>query len=260
MKRLLDLFAKRSGQAQNAQLDAEGYDRTVRMPLEGGGDSRNDSRLAHSVQSWASSLNFHHSRNDAEHIVSLAIWQRVVNERYGELKNMAATLPLGTLTAVRVGAELWAARSLPRGKPLHVMAGTKLVAVLDTRTHQVALRNDMVRKELDHLITSVMPESAAGKPAGFTNSYLWDVIWQYAMYDPTALMEVPREVAYRPLQMRRLPAVTPSLLEPRHTVLMRFLLKDNFTFEQLLSLTEIPIYELCQDITALVLTRAVRAV
>ncbi len=80
------------------------------------------------------------------------------------------------------------------------------------------------------------------------------------MHHPTALMEVPREVAYRPTQMRRLPAVAPSLLEPRHTTLMRFLLQDNFTLEQLTSLTEIPIYQLCQDITALVLTRAVRAV
>ncbi len=232
------------------------------MPLEGGGSDgggSNDSRLANSVQSWASSLNSQHNYNGAEQVVASAAWQRVVNERYGELKNMSAKLPLATLTAVRVGAELWAARSLPRGKPLHVMAGSKLMAVLDTRTHQVALRNDVVRKELDNLVTNAMPEFAAGRPAGFTDTYLWDVIWQYAMHEPTALMEVPREVAYRPLQMRRLPAVTPSLLEPRHTVLMRFLLKDNFTFEQLISLTEIPIYELCQDITALVLTRAVRA-
>jgi hypothetical protein len=260
MKRLFGLFSQRAHRAQDAQLDADGHERTVRMPLEGGSENRDDSRLANSVQSWASSLNSHNNFNDAEQVVASATWQRVVNERYGELKNMSATLPLGKLTAVRVGAELWAARSLPRGKPLHVMAGAKLVAVLDTRNHQVALRNDVVRKELDSLVTTSMPESAAGRPTGFTDSYLWDVIWQYAMHDPTALMEVPREVAYRPLQMRRLPAVTPNLLEPRHTVLMRFLLKDNFTFEQLIGLTEIPIYELCQDITALVLTRAVRAV
>jgi hypothetical protein len=260
MKRLLGLFSKRDHHAQDAQLDEDGHERTVRMPLEGGNDRGDDSRLANSVQSWASSLNTHNQYSDAEQVVASATWQRVVNERYGEMKNMSARLPLATLTAVRVGSELWAARSLPRGKPLHVVAGTKLVAVLDTRSHQVALRNDVVRKELDNLTTTSMPESAAGRPTGFTDTYLWDVIWQYAMHDPTALMEVPREVAYRPLQMRRLPAVTPSLLEPRHTTLMRFLLKDNFTFEQLISLTEIPIYELCQDITALVLTRAVRAV
>jgi hypothetical protein len=258
MKRWLGIFSKRARQAQDAQLDADGHERTVRMPLDGGGSG--DSRLANSVQSWASSLNSHANDNDAEQVVASATWQRVVNERYGQLKNISAGLPLDKLTAVRVGAELWAARSLPRGKPLHVYAGAKLMAVLDTRNHQVSLRNDVARKELDSLVTTSMPESAAGRPAGFTDSYLWDVIWQYAMHDPTALMEVPREVAYRPLQMRRLPAVTPSLLEARHTILMRFLLKDNFTFEQLISLTEIPIYELCQDITALVLTRAVRAV
>jgi hypothetical protein len=260
MKRWLGLFSKRAHHAQDAQLDADGHERTVRMPLEDGGENRDDTRMANSVHSWASSLNSQHNYNDAEQVVASAAWQRVVNVRYGELKNISAGLPLSTLTAVRVGAELWAARSLPRGKPLHVYAGAKLMAVLDTRNHQVGLRNDVVRKELDNLVTTSMPEAAAGRPAGFTDSYLWDVIWQYAMHDPTALMEVPREVAYRPLQMRRLPAVTPSLLEPRHTVLMRFLLKDNFTFEQLVSLTEIPIHELCQDITALVLTRAVRAV
>jgi hypothetical protein len=258
MKRWLGLFSKRSGDAQEIPLDEDVHGRTVHMPLLG--DGVDDSRLASSVLSWASSLSFSNPHSDTEQIVASATWQRVANERYGELKNVSAKLPLDTLAAVRVGSELWAARSLPRGKPLHVYAGTKLLAVLDTRNHQVALRNDVVRTELDNLVTTSMPESAADKPTGFTNSYLWDVIWQYAMHDPTSLMEVPREVAYRPLQMRRFPAVMPSLLEPRHTILMRFLLKDNFTFEQLISLTEIPIYELCQDITALVLTRSVRAV
>lgn len=259
MRNLFGWFSKRSQQEADAQLNEESHESTVRMPLEGGRGAA-DSRMHHSVLSWASSLASTPQQNEAEQAVDSALWQRVASERYGEFKSVCATLPLNRLTAVRVGAELWAARSLPRGRPLHVYAGTKLVGVLDTRTHQVALRSDVVRKELENLVTNAMPEAASGTPPGFTESYLWDVIWQYAMHDPTALMEVPLEVAYRPLQMRRLPGVTPSLLEPRHTTLMRFLLKDNFTFEQLLSLTEIPIYELCQDITALVLTRSVRAV
>lgn len=260
MKSWLGLFSRGSNWSQDAQIDEESHESTVRLPLDEGNDYRDDSRLPPSAQSWFSPLSARTAYSDDELAMACATWHRVVNDRYGALRSIAEGLPLTTLIAVRVGGELWAARSLPRGKPLHVMAGTKLVAVLDTRTHRVALRHGVAREELETLVTTSRPESAAGKPTGFTDSYLWDVIWQYALHDPAALREVPPEVAYRPLQMRRLPAVTPSLLEPRHTVLMGFLLKDKFTFEQLVSLTDIPIYELCQDIAALVLTRSVRAV
>jgi hypothetical protein len=122
------------------------------------------------------------------------------------------------------------------------------------------MRPDASALELEVLHSALMPESAAGKPSGFIETYLWDVIWQFGLHDPDALSELPTEVAYRPLQLRRLPSVRPDLLEARHTTLLRYLLKDSPNFEQLHALTGIPEHLLCQDIAALVLTRAVRPI
>lgn len=225
----------------------------------------NDSRMGRStgassrLDAWESYLaSMHGGDADSGKIQASGAWLRVARERYEVSRSIFAMLPPQVLTAVRVGAQLWAARSLQRGKPVHLSSGSKLIAVFDTRNAKVFLRPDATALELEVLHSTLMPESAAGKPSGFIETYLWDVIWQYGLHDPDALSELPGEVAFRPLQLRRLPPVRPDLLEVRHTTLLRYLLRDTPNFEQLHALSGIPEHLLCQDLAALVMTRAVR--
>lgn len=215
---------------------------------------------ANSSGAWAESAVSTQESGNSQQLLVAKVWQSAAQERYGNSHHLLGALAHDVLTATRVGAQLWGARSMPRGKTLHVACAGKLVAVLNTRSQKVALRLDATEDELDNLSTQAMPESAGATPVGFVETFLWDVIWQYGLHDPQALSELPREVAYRPLQLRRLPSVTPELLEPRHTTVLRHLLKDNLTFEQLIVATEIAPHMLCQDIAALVLTRAIKPV
>jgi hypothetical protein len=217
---------------------------------------------AHDAQAWAPSLQSSLGPADAQQTLASAPWHSACAACHDDYRAIASALPLDSLVAARVGAQLWAARTLPPGQSLHVVtvASGKLVAVLDTRSLTLAVRQGLVAQDLALLSTLTMPASAASKPDGFYDDYLWDMIWQYGLHDPDALGEMPQEVAYQPLQLRRLPAVTPGLLLARHTSLLRLLMKDRLTFAQLLQQTQTPGHQLCQDVAALVLTRSVRPV
>jgi hypothetical protein len=275
MKFILDLFAARVSRATEALLHGDGSDAPGTIPLAAN-DSRSTSghdlahasnsdtgrrRIrAHSVQAWAPSLVSSVGAADAQQTLASAPWRTACAARHDDYSGIASALPFDSLVAARVGAQLWAARKLPPGKSLHVVSVTsgKLVAVLDTRSLKLAVRKGVVSHDLDLLSTLTMPAAAAAKPSGFYDDQLWDMIWQYGLHDPDALGEMPKQVAYQPLQLRHLPAVTPGLLQPRHTTLLRLLMKDSLSFEQLLDRTMTPGHQLCQDIAALVLTRSVR--
>jgi hypothetical protein len=261
MKRLLNLFARKPAAPTSGQPAEVTVAQESRM-LDDAPANPLSFEAANSSGAWAASMvNLPDSMGGSSQQLPIPpIWQSATQERYEKGAHLLGALSHPVLTATRVGAQLWGARGMPRGKTLHVACAGKLVAVLNTRSHKVALRLDATEDELDNLSTQAMPESAGATPVGFTESFLWDVIWQYGLYDPQALSELPREVAYRPLQLRRLPSVTPELLEPRHTTVLRHLLKDNLTFEQLITATDIPSHMLCQDIAALVLTRAIKPV
>jgi hypothetical protein len=259
MKLLRNLWAWRGARTTDAQQHGEASDPMARMPIDSI-ESPSSFEAANSSNTWAASLASIQDSSNSQPLLAPKVWLSAMQERYDKATHLLGALEHDVLTATRVGAQLWAARGMPRGKTLHVACAGKLVAVLNTRSHQVAVRTDASEEELDNLSTQSMPESAGATPAGFMRTLLWDVIWQYGLHDPQALSELPREVAYRPLQLRRLPSVTPELLEPRHTTVLRHLLKENLTFEQLITATEIPSHRLCQDIAALVLTRAIKPV
>jgi hypothetical protein len=259
MKLLRNLWAWRDARSTNAQYSSEAAEPLARMPIDPV-ENPSSFEAANSSNTWAASLVSIQDSNTSPPLLAPKVWQSAAQERYDKATHLLGALEHHVLTATRVGAQLWGARGMPRGKTLHVACAGKLVAVLNTRSHKVALRLDASEDELDNLNTQTMPESAGGTPVGFIETLLWDVIWQYGLHDPQALSELPREVAYRPLQLRRLPSVTPELLEPRHTTVLRHLLKENLTFEQLIAATEIPSHRLCQDVAALVLTRAIKPV
>jgi hypothetical protein len=288
MKFLRDLLAPRVSRATDALLRGDGSDAqgsTALAASDSNSNSNSNNRSTsgtsgrdivqppdadagrcgtpvHDVQAWAPSLVPSMGAADAQQTLASAAWHTACSARHDNYPGIASALPLDCLVAARLGAQLWAARKLPPGKSLHVVSVTsgKLVAVLDTRSLRLAVRQDLVSHDLNLLSTHTMPEAAASKPSGFYDDQLWDMIWQYGLHDPDALGEMPHAVAYQPLQLRHLPAVTPELLQPRHTTLLRLLMKDSVSFAQLLDRTKLPGHQLCQDVAALVLTRSVRPV
>jgi hypothetical protein len=268
MKFLRDLLASRVSHATDAHgsIPLAANDRRSTSGQDivhpTGSDTGRHRAPAHDVQAWAPSLVSSMGAADAQQTLASAPWHTACAARHDAYRGIEAALPLDCLVAARVGAQLWAARKLPPGKSLHVVSVTsgKLLAVLDTRSLKLAVRKDLASHDLGLLSTQTMPAAAAAKPSGFYDDHLWDMIWQYGLHDPDALGEMPKEVAYQPLQLRQLPAVTPELLQPRHTTLLRLLMKDSLSFAQLLELTKTPGHQLCQDIAALVLTRSVRPV
>jgi hypothetical protein len=259
MKLLHNLWAWRGARTTGAQQPGAASEPMAHMPIDPV-ENPSSFEAANSSNTWAASLVSIQDSSHSQQLLAPKVWQSATQERYDKATHLLGALEHSVLTATRVGAQLWGARGMPRGKTLHVACSGKLVAVLNTHSPKVAMRQDATEDELDNLSTQTMPASAGGTPAGFTEALLWDVIWQYGLHDPQALSELPREVAYRPLQLRRLPSVTPELLEPRHTTVMRYLLKDHLTFEQLITATEIAPHLLCQDIAAMVLTRAIKPV
>jgi hypothetical protein len=187
-----------------------------------------------------------------------SVWGRAKQTRLQANTAALAHLPLSVQIAAMVGREIWAARQVAPGKAMQIVSGSKLIAVLSTSSPTVAVRTDVLPEDVAFMTALVRPGLAGGTPAGFIQHDLWKLLWQYGIHDATALLEMPAEVAWRPLQLRRLPQVSPYLLQPRHATILRHLLDGDQTFEQLAQLTgEIPEL-LCHDVTALMLTRSVR--
>ena len=187
-------------------------------------------------------------------------WERAKQVCLDRSQASLRQLPLSIQIAATIGREIWAARQIAPGKAMQIVSGPKLVAVLSTASPVVSVRADIVPEDLACMTALVRPDSASGTPVGFKNFDLWDLLWQYGAHDGSALQELPAEVAWRPLQLRRLPQVSPYLLHPRHATIMRHLLAADQSYAQLLQLTHANAEVLCQDIAALMLTRSVRAV
>ncbi len=192
--------------------------------------------------------------------LATSVWQLAKQARLATHNADLAKLPLADHAAALIGREIWAARQIAPGKSMQIVSGAKLIAVLSTASPVVSVRSDVLREDLEFMTALVRPESASGTPVGFINHDLWNMLWQYGVYDASALLELPAEVAWRPLQLRRLPQVAPYLLRPRHASILRHLLDADQSFEQLVTLTGQDSQELCQDIAAMMLTRSVKSV
>ncbi len=160
-----------------------------------------------------------------------------------------------------VGGELWQARNHKRGRSIHVLANHTLLAVLDTESLTVAVRPSALFEpkpvELGLIRAMSMPEGAGRPPAGFAIMSLWDVLWRFGIVEPKALLEVPNDFGKRALHLRRMPKLSPGVLQVRHALLLRVLTQSDETFEELSHKVPTPPDELCHDLAALYLTRAI---
>jgi hypothetical protein len=185
-------------------------------------------------------------------------WERAKQACLNANNGVQMALPLSIQIFATIGREIWAARQIAPGKAMQIVSGSKLVAVLSTATALVSVRTDIEREDLAYMTALVRPDSASGTPVGFKKHDLWDLLWQYGAHDATALLELPGEVAWRPLQLRRLPQVSPYLLQPRHASLLRHLLDADKTFDELVQLTHETPEVMCQDVASMMLTRSMR--
>ncbi len=187
-------------------------------------------------------------------------WQAAAQERLNNFNVSLEKEPLAVRVAALVGREIWAARQIASGKSLQIVAGAKLVAVMSKSSPVVGIREDLQAEDLNFMTALTRPAGAGATPSSFVEHDLWDLLWQYGQYDATSLLELPPEVGSRPLQLRRMPQVSSHLLLPRHAVLIRHLIEQNYCFDDLLNLTKVNAELLCQDISALMLTRALKVV
>lgn len=239
MNRLLQFIANRDKRHSASVSQASAW---------GGSSNLPDSTVAPSSGLSSSGRRFiaEHSAWSAAFDAASLAWQ---------LAQHNATVNSRVICAV--AAQLWDSRDQPRGRPIHVRSDHTLLAVLDTNKLTVAIRVNAQLTDLIHLNTVFMPQSAADAPVGFVTQPLWDVLWHFGVTDPAASMLVPGDIASRKIHMRRLPLITPGLLEVRHTLILRELSRQDLTFEQLCALAPTPASVLCKDIAALYLTRSI---
>ncbi len=268
MKHIFDKFATRVARATDSLLHGDSKPLDAGVPgnpwpadADAAVSSRGDSGTSGNSLIWAPSMQSGLSPLEAAGPAGPASQSSPWNEAVDACFAQAGleSLALSQQLLVRIGALLWAARSVPRGDLLYITAGKKLIAVFDSRRLVVTVREDASADDLKQLVSQAIVDSPTALPDG-REHYLWDIIWQYAQHDPEALNELPADIAQRTYQLRRLPSVSPALLKRRHTLVLRHLLAGNFNFDQLLEATQIAAPLLCRDVAALVLTRALKLV
>jgi hypothetical protein len=261
MKHLLSQFSSRIVQAKDVlNRFSPSQSPRQRSSAPAANDSGQTSPSQPGPSTWLDDMDLQPGLLEAEPAPYNSAWQNARRASRSAWASAMQDLPLQERAKVSVGAQIWDTRQLPATRPVHISAVNKLVAVVNLATRKVAVRQDIDEQDLGKLSAQSMLASAATKPAGFAEFFICDLIWLYGLHDPAALAHIPPEVGSRPLQLRRLPSVTPQLLQPRHTALLGHLLQDRLNFEQLLERTQIPAHQLCQDLAALVMTRAVKPV
>ncbi|NJS36868.1 MAG: hypothetical protein HC765_11340 [Brachymonas sp.] len=102
------------------------------------------------------------------------------------------------------------------------------------------------------------PQGAEASGRDLEQIPVQDLVWQYGQHDPEALLDLPTEIGTHWLHLRKLPNVSPSLLQERHLVLIRLLLVREQLFDQLLKQTPKQDHsKLMRDVASMVLTRSV---
>jgi hypothetical protein len=189
-----------------------------------------------------------------------SLWQSGIEQSYAALDSIDPPWPIELKVRVQIGAEIWDARTNGTSRPLHWLSGAKLIAVLDTQSQKIYFRDDVDPQDLQQLSMQVMPASAAARPAGFHQESIWDLLWLFAMHSPDALVQVPAQITQGVLQLRRLPMVSPALIEPGHMQLLGTLLKNNLSFQQIAQNSDRALHLLCHDIAALALTKSIQTI
>jgi hypothetical protein len=184
----------------------------------------------------------------------------------------------GALVAA-LGARIWQERlaqaslarrdpaTMWRGHCVHFEAQHQLVAIFNTELRRLSVRRSAnapfdqgVWKDGD-IETVMRPASAGSAPASeFVSLSIHDALWHFAQLDVRALDDLPDELGRSPLDLKRLPRVSPSLIAPRQLALILRLSRNPQSFSQLQAfLPSGDVAQLCIDLAGLHVTGCLRA-
>jgi hypothetical protein len=146
----------------------------------------------------------------------------------------------------------------------HLEHDGQLVAIIDIPQRRIKIRPGVRPVDIESAAWMQRPRQANFAPPDFLVCHMEEVAWLFAMHTPEFLL--PKRYATKPIYMRRLPRVRPSMLYRRHGFLIESLSAEPATLEMLQDLivpTRVPEnpgleeQRVVRDLFALYLCRAI---
>lgn len=136
----------------------------------------------------------------------------------------------------------------------HVSTGGTLLAVVDLQG-EVGVLPTAGPMDFETAIWAHRPHSAGAIPEGFVRASLSQLMWQYAVR--TSRDVLPRRYRSGKLYFRRPPRLPQRMLRDSHLLLMRELVAEPATFEELAQRSQLGERQLARDLAALYLVGAI---
>jgi hypothetical protein len=138
---------------------------------------------------------------------------------------------------------------------MHLEQRGTLTTLVDFPQRRVYVRGDMRPADVEAADWCPRPRQANYVPQDFHAWHLEEVAWILSMH--RTHHDLPERYARMPIYMRRLPRVRPSLLLPRHTVLLETLSASPMEMGQLQQIPELHQDWLLRDLYGLYMCRAI---
>jgi hypothetical protein len=219
---------------------------------QGSGDPPLSTLMASISRPFSRTVQPLHSQNEED----IALWNGLGSamQAFGLAVHMKIELQL----QVALGASIWESRKLTKGQIVLVHARNRLIALLDSRSMLAHVRPDAYPGDVDELATSAVLPQRAHIPDTFQGVPMWDLVWQYGYHHPLAWRQLPIEISYALLKLRRLPLTSASILPSSATRVMELLAQEDKCFAQLLSECQFDPEEVFRCVVALYLTRSLQ--
>ena len=137
----------------------------------------------------------------------------------------------------------------------HLTRTNMLDCIVDLSTRRLMVRDGMRPVDVYDTVWQPRPLAANTLPPGFSVWSMEEVAWLYGLHRP--VIALPKRYMQSPVYFRRLPRVRSSLLQPRHTNLMKALGSAALTYQQLRESLDIDVENLERDLYSLYLCRAI---
>jgi hypothetical protein len=167
-------------------------------------------------------------------------------------------LPIQIQALARMGGLIYTERENFQQRVYHLLANGKPLGVLDRRKGHFYVRQEIPQVDLTDLHCVMRPHGANELSHDMALMPVQDAVWLYGAHDPEALLDLPAEMGIHWLRLRKLPNVSPHLMQDRHLALIRILLVRDKLFDQLLrNSSKNDHVHLLRDLASMLLTRAI---
>jgi hypothetical protein len=166
----------------------------------------------------------------------------------------AVLRPLRSMYAL-AGALVERREELNSQHTYHLEDNGVLHMILDVPQRRVYMRPTVRPVDIEIAFWAQRPKSANYAPPDFLECTFEEVAWVFALHSPR--MNLPSRYGRKPIYIRRLPRVRPSMFYERHTPLFEQLHIKPSTMSELMQLPGVDISFIERDLFALYLCRAI---